>query len=571
MPFYSSYLWQVLALYFVNLARKTYVESLRTDLFTNARLVADQANPFLTPPLDYTGLNTLAHRLAPLVGARITIVKPDGIVVGESDADANVMENHLTRPEIKAAVGGIEDAETRFSSTVHKDFLYAAVPVRSEKAVIGVVRLAVPLTQLELIPAAIRRATLNVTLLAMLVGIILSLAISRFAVSPLTGLSRAVKAFADGKLSHPHLPVSTDEVGQLNQAFIRMASDLRSQFQTLKTEQASLAAVLAQMTDGVIIVDAAGNVRLSNPAAERIFQSGRKAAIGQSLIEVVRHYQIVEAWRHSLDSGEQQSVTLEVAAEKIFLHVVATPLGEMLPGNTLLLFQDLTRVRRLETVRQDFISNVSHELRTPLAAMKAITETLQEGALDDPPAAKGFLERMNGEIDTMAQLIQELLELARIESGRAPLQKVRLTPAEILHPAVERMRLQAERAGLSLDVNAPGGLPPVRVDRDRIEQVLINILHNAVKFTPAGGRITAAAEESEGGAIFSIRDTGIGIPSEDLERIFERFYKRDKARSSGGTGLGLSIAKRIVEAHGGRIWAESQPGAGSVFYFFIPS
>jgi two-component system phosphate regulon sensor histidine kinase PhoR len=178
---------------------------------------------------------------------------------------------------------------------------------------------------------------------------------------------------------------------------------------------------------------------------------------------------------------------------------------------------------------------------------------------------------MNGEIDTMAQLVQELLELTRIESGRAPLQKVNLNPGEILQAAAERMRLQADRAGLAMNVITPAGLPSVKVDRGRIEQVLVNILHNAVKFTPAGGRIQAEVQGSDGGVIFSIRDTGPGIPEEDLERIFERFYKRDKARSGGGTGLGLSVAKRIVEAHGGRIWAESQPGAGSVFYFYIPS
>jgi two-component system phosphate regulon sensor histidine kinase PhoR len=224
----------------------------------------------------------------------------------------------------------------------------------------------------------------------------------------------------------------------------------------------------------------------------------------------------------------------------------------------------------LETVRRDFVSNVSHELRTPLAALKALAETLEQGAIDDPPAAQRFLQRMDHEIDTLIQLVQELLELARIESGRVPVAKEAITPLDLTHEAVERMRLQAERAGLALSLELPEGLPAVLADRGRMEQVLVNLLHNAIKFTHPGGTIRVSAKQQGDWVIFAIHDSGIGIQPDDLARIFERFYKADPARSGGGTGLGLSIARHLVEAHNGRIWAESQPGMGSTFFFTLP-
>ena len=237
---------------------------------------------------------------------------------------------------------------------------------------------------------------------------------------------------------------------------------------------------------------------------------------------------------------------------------------------TLLVFQDLTRVRKLETVRRDFVSNVSHELRTPLASLKALTETLQEGALEDPPAARRFLKRMETEIDNLTQMVRELLELSRIESGRIPLNRKPIDPCALAAPAVERLQVQAERAGLRLAMDCPDALPQVLADAERIEQVLVNLIHNAIKFTPAGGSIDLSAEQVADKVVFSVRDSGVGIPAEVLPRIFERFYKVDQARTGGGTGLGLSIARHIVDAHGGQIWAESKEKAGSTFSISLP-
>jgi two-component system phosphate regulon sensor histidine kinase PhoR len=236
-----------------------------------------------------------------------------------------------------------------------------------------------------------------------------------------------------------------------------------------------------------------------------------------------------------------------------------------------MLLEDITELRRLETVRRDFVSNVSHELRTPLTSLKALTESLRAGAFEEPETAKRFLAHIETEVDALSELVSELLELAKIESARVPLQIEPSDPCAIIQRAAERLALQAQRAGLSLDVECPPNATRVRADAVRLEQVLVNLLHNAIKFTPSEGSVWVGAEPLDGEARFYVRDTGVGIPEDDLPRVFERFYKTDQARSNkGGTGLGLAISKHIVEAHGGRIWAESVEGQGSTFSFTIP-
>jgi two-component system phosphate regulon sensor histidine kinase PhoR len=329
------------------------------------------------------------------------------------------------------------------------------------------------------------------------------------------------------------------------------------------------------MTDGVVIVDADGQVQLLNPTTERMFGVIEASAMGHSLAEVLRHHQLVELWQRCLDTGELQEINLELGLKRLSIQSAAIPLGQALPGSTLLIFHDVTRLRQLETIRRDFISNISHELRTPLASLKALAETVQETISDDPPAAKRFVLRMETEVDALSLMVSELLELNRIESGRVPLQFKPVAPEAILSSAVERLRLQAVRANLQIEVDCPQNLPHVLADPPRIEQVVVNLLHNAIKFTPPGGVIRLAAGQDQTAEpaqriIFSVQDTGIGISADDLPRIFERFFKADRARSGGGTGLGLAISRHLVEAHGGKIWVESDEGKGSTFYFTLP-
>jgi two-component system phosphate regulon sensor histidine kinase PhoR len=377
-------------------------------------------------------------------------------------------------------------------------------------------------------------------------------------------LRRELNEFAK-HVREQNVNTETKELENLSSAISSIITLRNTQYAVLDSERARLAAVLDQMTDGVLIADAQGIVQFANPAAGKLFQSSNP--VHHSLTEVIRHHQLVEAWRRCQQTGELQSESVELPNRHQYLQLIVIP--DTHASGSLLLVQDLTRIRRLETVRRDFISNLSHELRTPLASLKALTETLQDGALDDPPAARKFIDQIQTEVDALSQMVTELLELSRIESGRLALDLQPVSPSDLLFSACKRMQLQAERAGLSLRVEAADDLPKVRIDSQRLEQVLVNLIHNAVKFTRAGGEVILQAEAGIGEVRFAVRDTGIGIPEEDVSRIFERFYRVDKSRAGGGTGLGLSIAKHIVEAHNGKIWAESVEGRGSAFYFSI--
>ena len=379
-------------------------------------------------------------------------------------------------------------------------------------------------------------------------------------------LRRDIHSLTTQIKSNEELAESSRELGELASAVNAQRSTFNLQLSTSNTERARLSTILDQLTDGVLIADADGRVQFANPAAEKLFGA---SLTGRSVVEALRHHQLAEAWRRCRETGETQTESVEVPASHHFLQLIVVPDRDT-RGGTLLLVQDLTRVRRLETVRRDFISNLSHELRTPLASLKALTETLQDGALSDLEVAPRFLGRIHTEVDALTQMAQELLDLSKIESGQVELALRKVDPSAVLKSAAERMRVQAERAGVSLKLGETATRSEVRADASRIEQVLVNLIHNAVKFTRRGGSITLSAYEEQRSVVFVVRDTGTGIPSDDLPRIFERFYRVDKSRTGSGTGLGLSIARHIVEAHGGKIWAQSREGEGSVFCFSIP-
>lgn len=379
-------------------------------------------------------------------------------------------------------------------------------------------------------------------------------------------LRRRLDAYANLVRQQNNLHSDAKRLENLSSAVASMVSSFEAQNSTLEEERARLATVLDQITDGVLIADAQGLVQFANPAVGRLFQTSNP--LNRSIAEVVRNHQLVEAWRRCQQTRQIQTESVEVPTRHQYLQLVVIP--DQHASGSLLLVQDLTRLRRLETVRRDFISNLSHELRTPLASLKALTETLHDGALDDPPAARRFIDQIQIEVDALSQMVTELLELSRIESGRLSLDLQPVAPCDLLSSASKRMQLQAERAGLTLRTECTDDLPNVRMDMQRLEQVLVILIHNAVKFTHAGGEITLFAESEYSFVKFAVRDTGVGIPAEEVSRIFERFYRVDKSRTGSGTGLGLSIAKHIVEAHKGRIWAESVEGQGSTFYFTIP-
>jgi two-component system, OmpR family, phosphate regulon sensor histidine kinase PhoR len=391
--------------------------------------------------------------------------------------------------------------------------------------------------------------------------------------------NKVLRQAADGKTSLLALPSNVKGLESLSNVVKALVTSLNAQLSNVDSNRARLAAVLDQMTDGVLIASEEGRIQFANPAAIKLFGRG---LIDRSVPEVLRNHQLILAWQRCQELEEMQVETAEMTGRRHFLQLIVIP-DQHAPGGSLLVVQDLTRVRRLETIRRDFISNLSHELRTPLASLRALTETLQDGALADPEAAPRFIGRIATEVDALTQMAQELLDLSRIESGQVRLERKPVAPQALLISAANRMRMQAERAGLSLTVECAPDLPKVQADEPRIEQVLVNLIHNAVKFTPPGRDVVLSAEaspsispgsETEAGGSqvrFAVRDRGVGIPADDVPRIFERFYRVDKSRAGGGTGLGLSISRHLVESHGGLIWAESIEGEGSTFYFTLPN
>ena len=572
LPFVFLSLLSLLALGLVlsNVLRQTYLDNLESKLTSQAHMVADVITPMLQRGTTGGDLDTAARHWAKLLAARVTIVAVDGTVLGESHEDRTQMENHRNRPEIAAAFASGQGSSTRFSHTVGYEMMYTAVTILQDGQPQGVARVAVPLQEVADNVSQVQRILTSATLIVIAFTILLAGLISHRTSRPVRDLTQAVRQLAAGQPTGALIPAGRDEVGQLTQAFNAMSVQLREQIHTLQTEDAKLSAVLQKMTDSVLIVDHDGRVQLINSAAERLFGVNATSSLGRSLVELTNAYQVVEMWQRCHETGEGQSASFELGRKKLTLEGTATPLGPLLPGSVLLLFQDITRQRQTDAIRRDFISNVSHELRTPLAALKALTETLQDGALSDPPAAQHFLAQMETDVDALSLMVTELLELSRIESGRVPLALKPTRPVDIIAPARNRLALQAERSSLNLSMVCPDDLPLVLADASRVEQVVVNLLHNAIKFTPEGGNITVSATVQDQAVCFCVADSGIGIEQTDLPRIFERFYKVDRARATSGTGLGLAIARHLVEAHGGRIWVESEPDRGSTFSFTIP-
>jgi two-component system phosphate regulon sensor histidine kinase PhoR len=513
---------------------------------------------------------TMVVEYAKALNERVTIIRPDGVVLADSENDAALMENHLNRPEVLQAVSGSTGYQIRYSTTMQTKMLYVAVPATVNGEVIGVVRLARPLDSIESDLKQMNRIILVSGALALLLVLVISFFIFQKTTTPLTQLTEAAKAFSSGTMRHVEVRKNGNEIDELALAFNQMADQINQQITILQEQKAKLGNILNQMQDGVVIVDRQGLVTSINPSAEVMFDVKANDVVGSLLIQSLHYYQILELMQKTLETRQQSSVIIELAGSHKHLNVLSSALEEPAEHSVMLLFQDMTRQRQLELMRREFVSNVSHELRTPLASLRALTETLQSGALDDPQAGHHFVELMETEVDKLTQMVDELLTLSKIESGHIPLALTANQPLDIIREAVSRMAMQAKRAQIALTEISEDDLPVIKADCEQLERVLINLIHNAIKFTPPGGEIIVEAKRDRDTVIFSVKDNGTGIEAENLPRIFERFYKTDRSRASTGTGLGLSIVKHIVELHHGQVWAESKIGQGSTFYFSIP-
>ncbi len=564
-------LMAILGFYLTDLVGETYLDGLRSELEDEARLVGEATLPSFSTPGSSRELDILAKRLGSQINARVTIIALDGTVLGDSKEDPTAMENLANRPEVREALSSEVGESIRYSTTLGQRMLYRAIPIVGQDAVIGIIRVGLPLTKVDSSIDRLSAAMILATAVASLFAVITAWLVARATTGPIKEVTDAARNLASGRLEQKIRVASMDESGQLARAFNEMALNLREMLGMVSEDRNRMDTVLSSMTDGVIVTDEEGAIVLLNPAAERLFGLARDKAVGHSLIEVIHDHEVDEILRSCLKTAQQHSTQLE--SSKRFLRVAAAPIqdtkGTGLTG-ALLVFQDLTELRRLQTIRQEFVANISHELRTPLASIRAVVETLQDGAIEDHQVAGDFLARIEGEIDQMTQLVRELGELSRIESGERELQLSLVSSSQLVSDVVARLGPQAERKGVALLANLTADLPDTQADATQIQQALTSILHNAIKFTPAGGTVTVSTQLLGNSIVVSVADTGVGIAADDLPHVFERFYKADKSRSSEGTGLGLAIAKHIVQAHGGRIWAESVEGKGSTFAFGLP-
>lgn len=377
------------------------------------------------------------------------------------------------------------------------------------------------------------------------------------------------ESFAGGRFA-ARAVASDDEVGALASALNAAGAAIERVVGDLRQERAQLEALLNASSDATVAIDPDGTVVYLNEAARRMFALPGVDGAGRPFIEVVRDHDLNDVLVAAARRGERSVRVVAYGQAQRWLQATAVPIEGGGTWAALAVFHDLTEVRRIEGMRRDFISNVSHELRTPLAGIRAAAETLQEGALDDRQAALEFLGHIQRETDRMTQLVEELLELSRIESGTAPMRFTLLDAALLVSDTVKRFGQQAERAGLTLAAAGADGALMVTGDGERLERALGNLVANAIKFTPSGGTITVSADGGDADVAISVRDTGIGIEPDQQVRVFERFYKADRGRGSGGTGLGLAIVKHIAQAHGGSVAVESRPGRGSTFTIRLP-
>jgi two-component system phosphate regulon sensor histidine kinase PhoR len=558
----------ILGAYLVNSTRNSQLDNLRSQLENEARITAEASLPaFLIQGSD---MDILAKKLGNEINARVTIIALNGTVLGDSHQDPATMENHSTRPEVIDALASGLGESTRYSTTLGEQMMYVAVPVANQSAIVGVARVALPL---DAVATSVNRVTLIIILAIVVTAALVILAavlIGRRTTRPLREITKASKRIASGELRQK-IPVrSRDETGQLAQAFNEMSSNLDKLVGDISTERTKLQTVLANMADGVIMTDVEGNIVLANRATERLFNFLERDVTNKPLIEAVHDHEADEILKSCLKTAQTQTGQFESAISKRFLRAIAIPIVEGELTGALLLFQDLTEVRSLQTMRRELVGNISHELRTPIAGIKAMVETLRGGAIDDKEAAIDFLTRIENEVDHLTQMVSELTELSRIETGRAEL---RISPVNLnllVEEVITQLNTLAQRQQVTITTDMTTDLPIINADNDRIRQTLTNLVHNAIKFNHPGGRVIISTKVDGESFTVSVSDTGIGISREDLPHVFERFYKADKARPTGGSGLGLAIAKHVVQAHGGSIWAQSEEGKGSTFSFSLP-
>ncbi len=562
-----------LAAYFVNFEENRVRKSWYENQLIQAKLIAAHFTNE-AQLRDPRVVSQTVARLAKVNDGRITIIDAGGKVLGDSMYDYKKMANHLNRPEIQDAISGKTGSASRYSQTIEQDLIYVAYPIKINDKIVGVARVAKE--QIALNQLFLRLKILTVGSILLTAG--LALFFGGFAMKrltePILDLIRMAQRITSDDLSARVRYFGRDELAELGLVFNSMAERLETSFGIIKDEKRKLEVILENLVDGILVLDRELKVILANPAAQKILGLNPHNIHGRPILEAVLNYHLMGLIQevNKAKTTFESELSLYYPQNRqvqVFLAPLKDDYGKLV--GSIVVLNDLTQLRRLERVRQDFVANVSHELRTPITAVKAMTETLLSGAWQEQEMLLRYLRAIDQESDRLTNLVNDLLELAKLDSKVADNHE-----AFDLTGLIEEVRerfVPVSGNTPNLQIHYPdGNLPLIDASRDRIKQVLINLLDNAFKYTQPGGQVSISIQSDGSYLKVAVADTGIGIPQDDLGRIFERFYRVDKARSrdKGGTGLGLSIVKHIVESYGGKIEVESELNKGSVFTFTLP-
>jgi two-component system phosphate regulon sensor histidine kinase PhoR len=537
-----------------------------------------QARASALPPLpparseDVARLNEWVAQMA-ASGSRVTIIGNDGQVFAESQSDSQTMENHASRPEVREALTNGSGRALRHSVTVNRDLLYYAIRHNMATGPPIILRFALPIETVDEVLQSFRRSLWLSSFVILLIAGVAALQISRMFTDRVERLKEFSRRVAAGDFAAIPADSSGDALEALGASMNRTAAQLDETIRTLTEERNLSTAILGSMVEGVAVVNGSERLLFANQGFAGILNLKFPPKSGSALVEIVRQTELIEAVRHVLH-GESR-VEAEIVTGTLRQKYFAATVASVRAGDTLgavVVLHDITELRRLERVRRDFVANVSHEFRTPLTAIQGFAETLLAGAIDDAENRVRFLEIILEHARRLARLTEDLLRLSQMDSDRLELEIDEVSVSQIVDSCLATAQHRALENGLKLSVQLPANPPSVAGDRRRLAEVLQNLLDNARQYTLPGGEIVLSAEVHDSEVVFTVSDTGIGIPRADQSRIFERFYRVDAARSreAGGTGLGLAIAKHLIEALGGRIWVESEIGKGSHFHFSVP-
>jgi two-component system, OmpR family, phosphate regulon sensor histidine kinase PhoR len=518
-------------------------------------------------------LEAWAKQAGALTNERVTVIDSRGVVLADSQHDPETMENHAQRPEIKEALGGQRGAAIRHSPTMDIDFYYLAFPARYRGQTGAVLRLAVPMQQVQKSIGDVRWRILRTSLFAALLALAVAYLFSR----ALTRRIRKIQAFAEGvaqaRFSEPLEPEPDDEIGSLARSLREMSEQLRDMLDRLSVEAALREAILASMVEGVLAVDGELRVTFCNESFARAVGAASPVPERLPLLQLVRDPAFLSLLTRILTTGKpgRERMPLAAAAGRAY-EIQAAPLGDTPRRGAIAILHDISELERLERIRKDFVANVSHEFRTPLAAIQGYAETLLDGGLEDAENSRKFLEIIDAQAIRLNSIASDLTALSELESEKAPVPLERISIRDAVEAAVHTVEPEALVRNVRVIASEAGDVY-IMGHRFRIEQALVNLMQNAIKFNRPGGEVRVDVRLENGKVRIEVSDTGIGIPSEDLTRIFERFYRVDKARSRdvGGTGLGLSIVKHITEKMNGTASAESELGKGSTFTLLFPA